>query len=115
MIRTDSRPCLPYDSAGVQTGGIIFAGPCELIELEAKNNAAATRYLMLFDLVAPPANGVAYDHLIPVPVPPGGFATVGGVQIRFPVGLSWSSSSTDLVRTVTLAADMIVTARFRRI
>jgi len=110
-----NRPTEQYDSTGVETSGIVYGGPCELIALEAKNNAAATRYLFLHDALAVPANGTAYSVVLPYPIPAGGTLTLdGGADLpRFATGLVWSSSSTDLTKTITLAADMIVTARVR--
>ena len=113
--RFDKKPDLPYDGAalGNQISGTISAGPCELLEFAAKNNAAAVRYLFFQNRVAPAAGQPANNYL-PVPVPAGGTAS-DEVQIRFTTGLSWMSSTTDLLATATAAADMIVTARVRQL
>lgn len=112
-MRYDKEPNDPYNSAGVQTSGIVCTRGAELLEFEARNNSAGLRYLMFFNHVAIPADGQTYDVVLPVPVPAGGMVT-GELQAAFNVGLCWCSSTTDLTKTITAAADMIVTARYRQ-
>lgn len=47
------------------TGTVVFAGPCCLYELQITNNAAATRFLKLYDVVAA-TTGIPIETDVPV-------------------------------------------------
>lgn len=100
-----------YDSQEVLTGGNITLAPRKLLEFTGINTSGSTRYIMLFDLDAVPANGTV-PKVCPVPVasgaaftytPPGGF-------LQFTTGITWASSTTLATLTITVAADVWLTA-----
>src|SRR5512147_3288519 len=82
-----------YDSQGVSVGEVITNAPRQLLEFTGVNNAGATRYIMLFDADAVPANGTV-PKVAPTPVASGGAFTYTppGGRLQFTTGMCWASS-----------------------
>lgn len=109
-------PPLSFDTGGVlATSGIIRATPGTLLDVNGFNNSGAIRYFMLFNTVAVPADATVAD-VVPIQVPPGSHfsLTFASSQGRsFSTGITWASSTTNLVKTITGAADMLLNAQHR--
>jgi hypothetical protein len=112
---TPPLPPRRYNSGGLLTNQVIATTTARLIDIWAFNAAAATRFLQLFDLIALPVD-TTVPEISAIPVPPGGVAayTFGEESAQaFTRGLVWCSSTTQATKTITLAADLNVSARWR--
>ena len=117
-VIVEFAPPSSFDSigAGVNVAdGIITAAAGTLLEINGKNNSASVRFFQLFDTVAVPADATA-PITIPIEVLPGSHFTLSfanGQGRSFATGITFASSSTELLKTVTLVPDMIILALFR--
>ena len=86
-----------------------------MLDVNGFNASVDTRFFQLYNLVAVPADGVV-PFTIPIQVDPGTHFSVSFANSqgqRFSTGVSWASSTTQLVKTITGAADMIIEIGFR--
>ena len=117
-IAVTFTPPSSFDSIGAGvfvTSGVISAAPGTLLDINGFNAASSTRFFQLFDAVAVPGDGVP-PITIPITVPAQSHFTLtfaDGQGRTFSTGIAFCSSSTQLLKTITLIPDMIINAQFR--
>lgn len=97
-------------SSALEKSHVIAAAPCTLRKIVATNTGVADAWLLLFDLVALPANGTIPDR-DPIPVPAGspqGWESIQGTS--FAVGCVAALSSTMGTLTLIGAAEALFNA-----
>lgn len=111
---TSAETIKVYDTQGVMVGEVIRGKPGKLISVDGFNNAVATRYIMLFNGTAVPANGTV-PYVTPIAVSTGAnFSfTMPGGRLSFPTGIVWASSTTATSLTITVGADVWLTAAYQ--
>lgn len=111
LTESNARVLQTYDSQGVLVGENITTSPRVLVELTGVNNSGSTRYIMLFDADAVPANATV-PKVAPIPVATGAAFTYTppSGRLQFTTGITWASSSTFASLTITGAADVWLTA-----
>lgn len=103
---SSGAPIVAFNSGADVTNLVVKAAPGVLHSVFGANNAAALRYVHIFNLVALPANGTA-PGFTPIIVPPAtNFSVVFPRGRTFATGIVIASSSTYATLTITLAADM---------
>jgi len=117
-VEVIQEPPLSYDSivlGGLAGSGVIRAASGTLLDANGYNASVAVRYFQLFDAAAVPAPGTV-PATIPIEVPPGvhfSIAFADSMGRRFASGISWASSTTQLIYTPTPVGDMIINAQYR--
>lgn len=102
----------PYDSSGLVTGYVVKASSGVLYSVFGYNNAAAVRYVQLFNLAAVPLDGVVPDF-VSVPIPAGSPFSITFVKGWVASsGIVLVSSSTLLTKTITGVADVWFSGEF---
>lgn len=94
-------PVTNYFSDSLRDKDVIAFAPCIVKEIRVTNASGATRYLLLFNTSAVPADGSA-PSLIPIPILNGATVSItypeGGRYLS--TGLSWCSSTTQATKTL---------------
>ena len=110
------QPPLSFDTGGVLAdSGIIRATPGTLLDINGFNNDAAIRFFMLFNTVVVPVD-FKEPVTIAIQVAPGSHfrLTFASSQGRsFGTGITWASSTTNFLKTLTGAPDMLINAQHR--
>lgn len=100
----------PIDVSTYATQSIVLAAPGRIISWAARNKSGATVFIMFFDAVADPGDGAIPDRII-VPVL-AGLQASNAQPSDFATGIVWVASSTDIILTEILAADVWVDTAF---
>lgn len=111
---TDVTPSV-YTSGGDARDGQIQAGAEALREIKCRNTTAATRYLMLFDAIALPANGTAPYWTSTTILAGNDSKEVWNPKLAFTTGIYWAISTTATTLTVGGATDANVSALWENI
>lgn len=98
-------------SPALETSRAAKPGACYLCNVNAFNNNAATRYLLVFDSSSVPANGAIPQITITLAATSSGHVSFP-TPIRFINGVSWAISTTGGVLTLG-AADALCTVQTR--
>ncbi|KKN11800.1 hypothetical protein LCGC14_1022840 [marine sediment metagenome] len=111
-----AAPPLSFDTGGtLADSDVIRASPGTLLDINGFNNSANTRFFMMFNTVAVPAD-TAVPVTIVIRVQRMSLFSVSFADSQgrlFDTGISWASSSTNFALTRTLAADMLINAQHR--
>lgn len=115
-VVVEFNPASDYLSLpGLQTSDVIIAAAATILSVDVFNASASVRFFQLFDAAAVPADTTVPDAM-PLQVLPNSHASIefaAGQGIDFATGISWASSSTQITKTITGVADMIVQAQLR--
>jgi hypothetical protein len=100
----------PATAAAPADSGVISAVPCTAMALLAANSHAATTvYFQIFDSATVPINGTA-PRIPSIPIAAGQTVHVPLGRLVCTAGLSWASSSTVAVKTITAITPLQVSA-----
>ncbi len=110
-------PPLSFNSigGGLATSGVIRASPGTLLDVNGYNASGETRFFQLFNTVAVPPD-TTVPATIPIEVAAGTHFSITFADSQgqtFSTGITWASSTTQLTKTITGAADMIIEAGHR--